>query len=131
MTTKQFLSRVRRLGPWSFVEGRVFMWSPELQMVSYDPRRIGADEGKLALLHEVGHALLGHGPRRRGVDHQIAEIEAWNVARKVARAIGVPVDESYVRRRLNSQTRPAPLHVRTQPAKAPACRRPARRRHGD
>jgi hypothetical protein len=44
----------------TFIPGRYFMWSPNTKTITYDSRRINTNNGRLALLHEIGHARLGH-----------------------------------------------------------------------
>ena len=101
MVDDAFVARLRSLGSWRFAKGRVFMWSPELRLISYDPYRISSNQGKLALLHEVGHALLDHGPRYDEAIHAIEEQSAWRLARELARKFGVEVDEKYIQERLD------------------------------
>ena len=74
------------------------MWSPHTNSVVYDTRRKNTNDGKIALVHEIGHALLDH--RIYKFDAQLLEMEmdAWDVARKLAKKYGLKVDERHIAR---------------------------------
>lgn len=83
-----------------FRPDRWFVWSPADRTISYDPKRIETDQGRVALLHEIGHALLGHTPPLDRDRYQV-ERDAWDVARLLATKLGVRVPERYIARQLS------------------------------
>lgn len=56
-----------------------FYWSPSTKTIHFGALR--ATEGKLTLLHEVAHALLGHSSFKRDLDLIRIEREAWDYVR--------------------------------------------------
>jgi hypothetical protein len=80
-----------------FVPGKFFMWSPHTKSVVYDTRR-ESNDGKIALLHEIGHATLNH--RLYRYDMQLIEMEmdAWDVVRQLAPKYELYVDEGHIAR---------------------------------
>lgn len=71
------INRLRKDFPqFQFVEGDGFYWSPTHRTISYLP------EGDPALLlHELGHALLGHRVYTRDIQLINLEREAWQYAK--------------------------------------------------
>ncbi len=83
---------------FSFRAGRFNMWSPNTMTVYYDSRRIKTDNGKVGLLHEIGHGLLGHRIYKYDMELLAMEMEAWDVVRKLAPKYQLPVDETHIAR---------------------------------
>ncbi len=94
----EIVEELRRIG---FREGPLFEWDPDAGSVLYDAQRIDTTNGKMHLLHEVGHALLGH---RRVLDEKryAMERQAWDLARLIAKARGLRVDEKLIVRSLRA-----------------------------
>ncbi len=80
----------------NFVPGRYFMWSPATETVTYDTRRIKTDNGKIALLHEIGHARLNHRTYKYDMELLHMEMEAWDVVRQLAPGFGLKIDEEHI-----------------------------------
>lgn len=80
----------------TFVPGRFFMWSPLSQSMTYDTRRIHTNNGKIALLHELGHARLGHRTYKYDMELLRMEMDAWDVARQLAPEYKLTVDEDHI-----------------------------------
>jgi hypothetical protein len=78
------------------------MWSPNMGTVTYDKRRINTNEGKLGLLHEIGHANMGHKLYRYDMELIRMEMEAWDIARELAPMFEVKVDERHIARAIRS-----------------------------
>lgn len=80
------------------VEGRKFAFRP--------PRTImvgPAEEGdELLLLHELGHAVLGHRDFRSDAGRLKMEMAAWSEARKLAAQYGVEWDEDRAQEELDT-----------------------------
>ncbi len=66
----------------SFQEGKTFYWSPSDQTVYYknDDKSV---QGMWALLHEVGHGLLGHSKYYSDFELVRMEMEAWEKAKEI------------------------------------------------
>jgi hypothetical protein len=79
-----------------FVEGRYFMFSPYTKTITYDKKRIDRNDGRLALLHEIGHARMGHRVYKYDMELLRMEMEAWDIARDLAPQYSVKVDEKHI-----------------------------------
>ena len=80
----------------NFVPGRFFMWSPGANAIYYDSRRLKSNDGKLALLHELGHARLGHRYYKYDMELLRMEMEAWDIVRELAPQYKLEVDEEHI-----------------------------------
>jgi len=79
------------------IAGDIFYWSPQTKEVFY--RKTG-DPG--SLLHELGHAFLGHSHFTTDIDLLHKEIAAWEKARELAYIHKVELDQTAVERCLDS-----------------------------
>ncbi len=79
-----------------FIAGYGFMWSPTSRTITFDADRIETNNGRLALLHELGHARLGHRIYRYDLELLQMEVEAWEVARELAVFYGIDCNEDHV-----------------------------------
>ena len=84
-----------------FTPGENYFWSPADNRITY------ADDtedknGQYALLHETGHALLGH--RTYQTDYQLLkmEVEAWEKAKEIAAKLGIKISENHIQECLDS-----------------------------
>jgi hypothetical protein len=80
----------------TFISGDYFMWSPAEVAVMYDEERLSTNNGKLALLHEIGHAKLGHKMYKYDIELLTIESEAWDFVRSVANLYDVFLDEEHI-----------------------------------
>lgn len=78
-----------------FAPGRQFCWSPETGEIIYKP---GAHNHRAAwsLLHETGHALLGHQGYKGDFELLKLEIDAWQRARLLAAELDLTIDEDHI-----------------------------------
>jgi hypothetical protein len=76
-----------------FVNAKRFTWDANKQQVSYQS---SGKYNELALLHELGHALLGHTAYIHDIELIQLELAAWEKARKLAQDYDVTFDEDYV-----------------------------------
>ena len=74
------------------------MWSPHTQSIVYDTRRANRNDGKIALVHEIGHAVLGHRIYRFDMQLIQMELDAWDVARGLADKYNLVMDEEHIAR---------------------------------
>lgn len=62
----------------TFVQGEQFEWQPTTRTIMFDPEDAHFDAH---LLHELGHALLGHSEYDRDIDLIAMERDAWQTAK--------------------------------------------------
>ena len=84
--------RFTKLG---FVAGGQFSWSPETNEVIYKESAEG-QEAAWSLLHETGHALLGHTTYHADFELLRLEIAAWKRAQALAADLGINIDEDHI-----------------------------------
>ena len=78
----------------SFIEGDRASWSAATQTVTFVPH--GDKHETYALLHELGHGLLGHQDFDSDVDLLRKETAAWQKARELAPTYNIDLDENHV-----------------------------------
>lgn len=78
----------------AFVVGPHLCWSPDKQEIYYDPS--AGIEGIFGVLHEVGHARLGHTEYTSDLDLLKKEVLAWEEARQVAKSFRQELSESHI-----------------------------------
>lgn len=93
MTANQLSQKFPNL---NFRVGKNFMYSPKHKIVYYCPNRIKTHHGVLALLHEVGHALLGHQTYELDVELLDMEVAAWEKAKTLAQEYQLEIDEKHI-----------------------------------
>jgi hypothetical protein len=78
----------------NFAQGEEFHWSPSRKTVFYAAE--DSLEGCWALLHETGHALLGHAAYK--LDFELLELElaAWQHAVKLAKPLGLVIPDDHI-----------------------------------
>ena len=88
--TNSFVSKLQQDFPaLTFSQGDDFYWSSSTQTIHYGPLVSEAD--RLTLLHEIGHAVLGHAQFKRDIDLLRIEREAWDyVQNTLAPAYSLP-----------------------------------------
>ena len=79
----------------TFTSGKQFCWSPESQEIFYKLDAASCTD-TWALLHETGHALLGHQNYRADFELLQMEIAAWNRARLLANELKINIDEDHI-----------------------------------
>lgn len=84
----------KRYPQLQFCIGEKFYWSPKTEQIFY---QTGADPLYLRkLLHEVGHALLGHTAYSSDLELLALEVAAWEKAQQVAQDFKVTLDADYI-----------------------------------
>ncbi len=86
----------------NFVPERFFSWSPQEKTIYFDPRRLRGNTGKIALLHEIGHAKLGHTLYKYDMQLLNMELDAWDYVRQEAAQFGLTIDEKHIADCINS-----------------------------
>ncbi len=78
-----------------FKSGEQFSWSPETGEIIYK-RGASGQKAIWSLLHETGHALLGHESYKADFELLRLEIDAWQRARELAEGFDVEIDENHI-----------------------------------
>lgn len=78
-----------------FVQAKSFYWSPETGEIYYSDEK-SSHESLWSLLHETGHALLGH--INYGADFELLSLElaAWEKAKSLATDINIEIDQDHI-----------------------------------
>lgn len=81
-----------------FCDGKKFAFRPPGTIV------VGPMEPRfdLLLLHEMGHAILGHKSFKTDVGRLKMEAEAWDKAKELAPQYGVEIDEEFIQGELDT-----------------------------
>lgn len=83
----------------SFAQSNHFRWSPEENIVFYDPQ---SKTVILSLLHEVGHMMSKHSTYSSDIGLLRMEVEAWQCARTLADHYSIHIDEEHIEKCLDS-----------------------------
>lgn len=84
-------------------QGKKFAFrSPKTIVYEEKGAGLSLNEYKLSLLHELGHALLGHRDFRTDAERIKMERAAWERARELCAGWGVSYEEEWVEERLDS-----------------------------
>jgi hypothetical protein len=78
-----------------FTAAKQFYWSPESEEIFYNARATGK-QAQWSLLHETGHALLGHASYEADFELLRLEIEAWKRAEQLASQLNVIIDKNHI-----------------------------------
>lgn len=92
----------KRFSDFRFKEHEVFHWSPKDNCVYYNPKELESAEGIYQLLHEVGHAVLGHTNYTSGIALVKIEAEAWAKANEIAAHYELEIGSEQIERCLDS-----------------------------
>jgi hypothetical protein len=79
----------------NFVAGKQFCWSPETEEIYYSENAV-EDRDAWSLLHETGHALLGHKGYEADVELIRLEVEAWEKARHLGKEFDVDISQDHI-----------------------------------
>lgn len=91
------LTQVRKDHPGlSFEESSQFSWHAKSKRITFKKPTGSSEKAVWALLHELGHALLGHADYRYDIELIQLEAAAWTKSRELAAKYGVDIDEDYI-----------------------------------
>lgn len=79
----------------SFEESAHFSWHAGKKRVSFKKSEANEEYQAWSLLHELGHALLGHTGYRFDIELLQLEAAAWQKAHELAKDYGIVIDEDY------------------------------------
>lgn len=80
----------------TFRAGTSFYWSPEKRVISYVRPQLDEQDGVWSLLHEAGHAQLGHKTYASDFELLSLEVEAWNTAKELGLELQIAIDEDHI-----------------------------------
>ncbi len=80
----------------SFAAGETFSWSSRKQTVHYPHKLEDATKAVWSLLHEMGHALLGHTTYQSDFELVKLEAAAWDKAAKLGKKYGHSIDADHI-----------------------------------
>lgn len=99
---QSIISRLQELHPdYSFVAGNTFRWNPIDKIIEYDNNDFNED-GLQLLVHELGHAELGHSSFSSDIELIRKEVAAWDYVKQHASRYQIPYDEDLAERCLDS-----------------------------
>lgn len=78
-----------------FTPGEQFCWSPETGEIFYKIKARGK-QAKWSLLHETGHALLGHQNYQADYELLRLEVAAWEAAKGLASEFKLTIEENHI-----------------------------------
>lgn len=84
---------------FTFVEGDSFSWSPNTRTITFN---LLEEDAPSLLLHELGHAHLGHTEYLRDIALLGMETDAWQQARVFAKAYKVTLDDDQIESHLDT-----------------------------
>ena len=103
MQPSKLLSKITgQLDKVSFQSSSDFHWDPVDKTIWYVEDVLDSRHGQLLLIHEVGHALLGHQEFNSDIDLLKKEVLAWVEARQIAQTCQIGFDEELVEQCLNT-----------------------------
>jgi len=79
-----------------FIESAHFSWHAGRKHVSFKKAGKNAEHNMWALLHELGHALLGHAGYKHDIELLQLEVAAWEKGRRLAENYGVRIEDDYI-----------------------------------
>jgi ribosomal protein S27AE len=77
-----------------FCLGERFYWSPKTKQIFYQDKSEEAYHWKL--LHEVGHALLGHSTYNSDIELLQLEVAAWEKAKQLTPEFATAINPDYI-----------------------------------
>jgi hypothetical protein len=103
MDQAKLLKRLRDSHPQvRFTAGKDFVWSPETQEVFYISNPKLRAQDAWSLLHETGHALLGHTSYKADIELIRLEMDAWDKAKELAAEFDIRIDEDHIQNCLDT-----------------------------
>jgi hypothetical protein len=87
---------------YEFIESAYFSWHAGQGRIRFKKTGDSQAQNIWALLHELGHAILGHKDYRHDIELLQMEVAAWERARALADIYGVRIDEEYIQDCLDS-----------------------------
>lgn len=87
---------------FTFKKGPVFSWSSSENTVYYSKSRKSSENAVWSLLHEIGHAQLGHRQYNDDLELLMMEVAAWKQAKVLAEQYHLVIEEDHIEDCLDS-----------------------------
>lgn len=81
----------------NFINSDEFLFDAADDIIYYSEPELSKQRGKVALLHEVAHAELGHFDYSTDIELVIMECRAWQRTRQLASQHDIRCDEHFIR----------------------------------
>ncbi len=78
------------------VESNQFAWHAQKQRLAYKVSSKNTMQNIFSLLHELGHAVLGHKDYTYDIELLKLEVAAWEKARELSANYDITLDEDYI-----------------------------------
>ncbi|HSX44508.1 MAG TPA: hypothetical protein VLF39_00135 [Candidatus Saccharimonadales bacterium] len=93
----EIIKKLAKLVPGvDFIVGDNFLWSPANRTITYNKQSSGDKLATWSLLHETGHATLGHQNYESDIDLLLMEVAAWEKAKELAQNLNLKIDEDHI-----------------------------------
>lgn len=93
---QKHINKLQELFPrLQFTAGKQFYWSPATGEIFYNAEANGR-KALWSLLHETGHALLGHNSYKADFELIRLEVEAWEKAKQLADRLSIEIDDDHI-----------------------------------
>ncbi len=87
---------------YTFKKSAVFSWSSSEETIYYSTSKRAAENAVFSLLHELGHAELGHKEYHDDLDLLMMEVAAWKKAKLLANRYHLVIEEEHIEDCLDS-----------------------------
>ena len=101
---------------FKFSPASEFRWSPSDDTIYFSQDMAGSASGLWSLLHELGHALLGHEDFDSDIELIKIERAAWDKALNLAENYDLSIDEEYIETCMDTYR-----HWISQRSRCPVC----------
>ncbi len=81
---------------YDFIDSGYFGFDASEDIIHYSSDELSSNEGRLSLLHEISHALLGHFNFLNDFELLIMETQAWHLTKKLCLKFGVGINDAYI-----------------------------------
>ena len=79
-----------------FEAGNYFAYCAADELIYYVDAELDTEQGRLALLHEVSHALLGHFNYGSDFELLVMEAQAWHKTKQLAPRFELDIQDDYI-----------------------------------
>jgi hypothetical protein len=103
-TRKDLVSRIRQdfEHAYRFKRSRVFTWAASENTIYYSTAKSASENPVWSLLHELGHAELGHRTYHDDLELLIMEVAAWQKAKHLAEEYHLVIEDEHIDECLSS-----------------------------
>ena len=96
------LDIISHYSQFDYLPGNRFAYDARLDIINYVADELKNNAGRLALLHETSHALLGHFHFSTDIELFFMEVAAWHKTAELAPKFKVALNKRYIKNCLNS-----------------------------